>query len=153
MFIVIGLGCSPFIARTYSARAPRHRMGPGFFPFYLGLIMAGFWAWSSWSISCRKEGQPVGQFHWRPIFWVLGSIVMFGVIAQGGRDAGGGLRPGIGSRVIGGDEFKLKGMLILGSRPGGLLRAGVRIGLKLPIPMCPDIEWFQQFTALQGMTP
>lgn len=141
LFIVIGLGFA-FIARTYSL-GTANRMGPGFFPFYLGLIMAGLGV-AILVISFRKEGQPVGRFYWKPIFFVLGSIVLFGVFLKAVGMLVAGFFLVLGSS-LGGDEFKLKGVLILAACLVAFCALVFVIGLKLPIPMCPDIEWFQQF--------
>src|SRR5688572_21020601 len=61
------------------------RMGPAFFPFWLGLILffiglgiaiAGF----------RHESKPgdaeFPKYHWRPILFILASVVIFGVILK-----------------------------------------------------------------------
>ena len=51
----------------------------------------------------------------------------------------------IGSSM-GGDEFKLRDVLILAVVLVIFCALVFVIGLKLPIPMCPDLEWFQQFS-------
>jgi hypothetical protein len=141
LFIVIGLGFA-FIARTYSL-GTANRMGPGFFPFYLGLIMAGLGV-AILIISFRKKGEPVGRFYWKPILWVIGSICVFGLLLKAVGMLVAGFILVVGSS-LGGDEFKLKGVLILASVLVVFCALVFVIGLKLPIPMCPDLEWFQQF--------
>jgi hypothetical protein len=142
LFIVIGLGFA-FIARTYSL-GTANRMGPGYFPFYLGLIMAALGV-AILVISFRKKGEAVGRFYWKPILWVIGSICMFGVLLKAVGMLVAGFFLVIGSS-LGGDEFKLKGVLILATVLVIFCALVFVIGLKLPIPMCPDLEWFQQFS-------
>jgi hypothetical protein len=142
LFIIIGLGFAG-IATTYSL-GTANRMGPGYFPFYLGLIMAGLGV-AILVISFRKQGQAVGRFYWKPILWVIGSIVMFGVLLKAVGMLVAGFLLVIGAS-LGGDEFKLRGVLILASVLVVFCALVFVIGLKLPIPMCPDVEWFQQFS-------
>jgi hypothetical protein len=142
LFIVIGLAFA-FIARTYSL-GTANRMGPGFFPFYLGLIMAGLGV-AILVISFKKQGVPVGRFYWKPILWVIGSICVFGVLLKAVGMLVAGFLLVIGAS-LGGDEFKLRGVLILAVVLVVFCALVFVIGLKLPIPMCPDLEWFQQFS-------
>jgi formate hydrogenlyase subunit 3/multisubunit Na+/H+ antiporter MnhD subunit len=140
MFLAIGLGFA-FIARTYTL-GTANRMGPGFFPFYLGLIMAGLGVVILFN-SLRSKGEAVEKFHWQPILWVLGSIVMFGVLLKAVGMIVAGILLVCGSS-LGGEEFKVKGTLILAFVLVVFCSLVFVFGLKLPIPMCPDVEWFQQ---------
>jgi hypothetical protein len=140
LFIVIGLGFA-FIARTYSLGTP-NRMGPGFFPFYLGLIMAGM-GLAILLISFRKQGVAVGKFHWKPILWVIGSICVFGLLLKAVGMLVAGVILVVGAS-LGGDEFNWKEVLINAVVLVIFCALVFVIGLKLPIPMCPDLELFQQ---------
>jgi hypothetical protein len=142
LFIVIGLGFAG-IATTYSL-GTANRMGPGYFPFYLGLIMAGLGV-AILVISFSKQGEAVGRFYWRPIIWVIGSICAFGVLLKAVGMLVAGLILVVGASV-GGDEFRWKEVIINAVILVIFCALVFVIGLKLPIPMCPDLEWFQQFS-------
>jgi membrane protease YdiL (CAAX protease family) len=140
MFITIGLGFA-FIARTYTL-GTANRMGPGYFPFYLGLILAGLGGVILFN-SLRSKGEAVEKFHWRPILWVLGSIVLFGVLLKAVGMVIAGVLLVCGASY-GGHEFKVKGTLFLAFLLVVFCSLVFVFGLKLPIPMCPDIESIQQ---------
>jgi hypothetical protein len=142
LFIILGLGFAG-IATTYSL-GTANRMGPGYFPFYLGLIMAGLGV-AILVISFRKKGEAVGRFYWKPIFWVIGSICVFGVLLKAVGMLVAGFLLVVGASM-GGDEFKWKEVSINATILVIFCALVFVIGLKLPIPMCPDIEWFQQFS-------
>ena len=55
------------------------RMGPGYFPMALGSILALFGAVSI-GRSFIRPGEPIQAFAWRPLAFVLGAIVLFGVL-------------------------------------------------------------------------
>ena len=81
MFLAIG-GMFAGIAFTYKLGTAA-RMGPGFFPFFLGLILAGFGiAILITALRPKNAGPTVDKFHWGPIFWVLMPIVVFGMMLK-----------------------------------------------------------------------
>jgi hypothetical protein len=142
MFLVVG---SLFAGIAYNYKlGTAARMGPGFFPFFLGLILAIIGV-IVLVVSLKSKGPNVDKFHWIPIFWVLASICLFGVLLKltGVLVAGVGLV--IGSS-IGSGEFKLKEILILAATLSVFCAAVFVGGLKLPIPMCPGFEYFEQFS-------
>lgn len=55
------------------------RMGPGYFPMVLGSILALFGTVSV-GRSFVQPGEPIPAFAWRPLAFVLGAIVLFGVL-------------------------------------------------------------------------
>src|SRR4051812_32292707 len=60
------------------------RMGPGFFPFYLGVMLATLGVLIAWT-GLRVHGNDAGKlerFHWKPILFVLGSVVGFGILLK-----------------------------------------------------------------------
>jgi hypothetical protein len=154
MFLVIGgafalvakglkFGDSVLIA-GYAMGTPA-RMGPAFFPFWLGTILALLGIF----IAVKGYRTPGGKdaafprFHWIPIAYVLGAVILFGLI------------------------LKWVGMLIAGVilvfiasygnpekvsvRATAFLAIGLVVfcalvfvwGLKLPIPLCPAVEAIQ----------
>ncbi len=97
------------------------RMGPGYFPILLGTILAAIGVLIMVT-ALRKgpaDGDKVGSWAWRPLFFVLGANVLFGALLAGVPALG---IPSFGLIVatyvlvpfaaLGGDEFKLKEILI-----------------------------------------
>jgi hypothetical protein len=58
------------------------RMGPGYFPTALGLLLALFGV-ASITRSFVRAGEPITPFAWRPLLLVLGSVVVFGLLVNG----------------------------------------------------------------------
>ena len=151
LFAVIGL-LFALIARGfpglafmpgYSMGTPA-RMGPGFFPFYLGVLLFLLGLVIAIGGIRGKPGPEtaVEKFHWGPILYVLGSVVMFGLLLKPiGMLLAGLLLVIVAS--LGSHEFKLKPVLILGVILAVFCAFVFVGGLKLPIPLCPDIEALQ----------
>ena len=120
------------------------RMGPGFFPFYLGLILVILGLVVAIGGLRKAEGEDgrIERFHWGPILWVLGAVVLFGVILK----AVGMLLAGVLLVVvasIGSPTFNLKRSVVLATGLSAFCALVFVWGLKLPIPLCPDIESLQ----------
>jgi hypothetical protein len=158
LFVVLGLIFAvmargvpglPFLP-GYSMGTPA-RMGPGFFPFYLGAILTLLGiaiAFSGLKVHDNDPGK-VDRFHWKPIGWVLASIVVFGVLLK----VIGMLLSGIVLVVgasMGSEDFKLKRVLILAFCLVIFCALVFVVGLKLPIPLCPDVESLQQYRVCRG---
>ena len=133
MFMAFGAAAIVF-ARNY-AFGSAARMGPGYFPSVLGgiLIVLGL---ITLLRGLAFAGPAIGRFNWKPLLLVSGSIVLFGAALQGL-----GLVIAIFLLIIisalGGQEFKLKEVLILALC---LTLASVAIfvyGLQLQFPMFP----------------
>ena len=158
LFIVLGL-LFAMIARGvpglsfmpgYSMGTPA-RMGPGFFPFYLGVILTLLGvviAMGGFKVHPNDSGK-VEKFHWKPIFWVLASIVVFGLVLKIVGMLIAGLFLVIGAS-FGSHDFRLKPVLILGIALVIFCALVFVWGLKLPIPLCPDVESLQQVGMCRG---
>jgi hypothetical protein len=153
LFIVIG-GMFALIAKGlrlgdnvllagYAMGTPA-RMGPGFFPFYLGLMLVilGMIIASTGLKHHGGDDGRVEKFHWGPILYVLLSVVMFGLLLKPIGMLLAGLLLVIGAS-LGSHEFKLKNVVILGLALTVFCAFVFVGGLKLPIPLCPDIEALQ----------
>lgn len=144
MFAVIARGV-PGLAFIpgYSMGTPA-RMGPGFFPFYLGVILfvLGVVISVAGVRGARGEETDVEKFHWGPILYVLGSVVIFGILLKPIGMLLAGLLLVLGAS-FGSHEFRLKQTLILGTVLTIFCAFVFVGGLKLPIPLCPDIESLQ----------
>ncbi|WP_354681699.1 tripartite tricarboxylate transporter TctB family protein [Cupriavidus plantarum] len=81
MFIAVGLGFS-FIARGYSMGTAA-RMGPGYFPFCLGVVLALLGAVVAiGSTSTKAEPDRMARWDLKTLLWILGSVVLFGLILK-----------------------------------------------------------------------
>ena len=158
MFIVIGL-LFAVIARGipgvsflpgYSMGTPA-RMGPGFFPFYLGVLLLLLGALITFTGLRVHEGDPgkVEKFHWKPIGCVLASIVVFGLLLKITGMLLAGILLVVGAS-FGSHEFKLRPVLILAVCLVIFCAFVFVVGLKLPIPLCPDLESLQEFAVCRA---
>ena len=103
------------------------RMGPAFFPFWLGMMLFALGAIIAIG-GFRHEGPAEGfpKFHWKPNFYVLGAVVLFGII------------------------LKAVGMLVAGVILSIFCALVFVFGLKLQIPLCPDIESLQSLAVCRA---
>ena len=127
------------------------RMGPGFFPFYLGVLLTLLGGMIAFTGLRVHEGDPgkVERFHWKPILYVLTSIVVFGLLLKIVGMLIAGLILVIGAS-LGSHDFKLKPVVILAICLVIFCALVFVWGLKLPIPLCPDIEALQQYGVCRG---
>ena len=121
------------------------RMGPGYFPFVLGALLLGIGI-AILVISMKPSAKvtTVDKFHWIPLFWVLGSICVFGVMLKLTGVLFAGVALVMGSS-FGSGEFKMKEIAWLAIGLSIFCAAVFVGGLKLPIPMCPGFPYFEQF--------
>jgi len=136
MFTVIGLAFAIIVKVSEYPMGTPSRMGPGYFPFVLGSIMAVLGVIIVVQ-ALMTSGGPVSKFAWRPLIWVLSAFVIFGLIAKPA-----GLVAAIVLLVLissyGGHEHRWKEALI----SSAILAAGsVAVfiyGLKLPFQIWPE---------------
>ena len=77
--IYIVIGVSAFvIARNY-AFGSAARMGPGYFPTAVALLLTAVGV-AIVARSFFREGELIDRFAWKPMLLVLGSIVAFGIL-------------------------------------------------------------------------
>jgi len=144
MFLVLGAAFA-WGATKYSIGTGA-RMGPGYFPLLLGVLLAAMGAVICFTalVVETADGDKVGGFVWRPIIYILGGNLAFGVLL-------GGL-PSIGLPYMGliaaifaltiicskaGSEFNWRDVLLLAV----VLSVGSYLAfivlLKLQIPVWP----------------
>lgn len=151
LFLAIGLGFAliaygvkfgdSVLLPGYSMGTPA-RMGPAFFPFYLGVMLA-LLGIIIMVLGLRLPAKAVEKFHWGPIGWVLGAVVMFGLLLKVlGMPLAGMLLVIVSS--FGSHEFKWRPVLFLGLGLVIFCTAVFVYGLKLPVPLCPAIEALQE---------
>lgn len=79
MFIILGLGFA-WKASSYQMGTAA-RMGPGYFPFWLGLVLALLGAIVLIaSMSKKATKTEVDRFDWRIVSLVIGSVVVYAVV-------------------------------------------------------------------------
>lgn len=151
LFLIIARGVPglPFLP-GYTMGTPA-RMGPAFFPFYLGLmllVLGVIIAIMAFRHTGGGEEARFPTFHWRPILWVLGAVVGFGLILKPVGMLIAGFILVYVSSLGNPEKFHTRDVIFLGI---GLVVFCALVfvwGLKLPIPLCPDIESLQSAVAM-----
>jgi len=137
MFIAFGLFFAVF-ARQYDLGTAA-RMGPGYFPTMLGLLLMAIGAFVAFR-GLRTEAEDghgdIDRFHFKPLILVLGAVVAFGLLLRPG-----GLIVALVALIfissLGSGEFKLKEILPLAIGLCLLVLAVFIWGLGLTIPVLP----------------
>ena len=80
MFIILGLGFA-WQASSYQMGTAA-RMGPGYFPFWLGIVLALLGAVVLLGALSKAEETHVDKFDWRIVFLVVGSVVVYGLVLK-----------------------------------------------------------------------
>ena len=144
MFTAVG-GAFAIGATSYSI-GDGARMGPGYFPLMLGIILAVLGAIIMFQglVVESADGQPIGKWAWKPLFFVIAANLAFGVLLGGLPSIG---LPAMGMIIaiyaltiissLAGDQFSWKGVTILAT----ILAVGSYIAfiwaLKLQIQVWP----------------
>jgi len=83
MFIVVGVAFA-WGATNYNV-GEAARMGPGYFPLVLGVLMAivGIVVSFKSLVIDTKTDNKIGEWAWRPLFYVITANVVFGVLLAG----------------------------------------------------------------------
>ena len=144
MFLVVGALFA--IGSTNYNVGNAARMGPGYFPMVLGVLLAGLGLVITITslVVETPDGDPVGSFAWKPLVFIIAGNLVFGASI-------GGL-PSIGLPPMGlifgifaltfvssnaGDEFKFKEVLILAIILSVFSYAAFILLLKLQFPVWP----------------
>ena len=61
------------------------RMGPGYFPLMLGILLTviGLFVVFEAMVVETEDGEPVGKFAWKPLFFIIASNLVFGLCLGG----------------------------------------------------------------------
>jgi hypothetical protein len=135
LFIAFGIGA--IVIGSRYALGTAARMGPGYFPRILGLLLIAL-GLALAVRALRISGPPVPAFTWRPLLIVLGSVVAFGLMVN---------QAGIVVSTIflivaasaASHEFRLRESLISGVALAAVAVGVFVIGLKLQLPIWPPI--------------
>jgi hypothetical protein len=133
LFIAFGIGAI-VIGSNYTLGTAA-RMGPGYFPRILGLLLITLGAILALR-ALRLTGTPVSAFKWRPTLVVLGSVVLFALVVQQV-----GLLLSTVGLIIGASaashEFRWKEAVASGVFFAALAIGVFVLGLKLQLPIWP----------------
>jgi len=144
MFTTVG-GAFAIGATTYTV-GNGARMGPGYFPLMLGILLAilGVVIMFQAMVVETTDGDKIGKWAWKPLAFVLGANLAFGILL-------GGL-PSIGLPAMGmiiaiyaltiissmaGEQFKLRDVLVLSTILAAGSYAAFIWALKLQIQVWP----------------
>ena len=145
LYVVIGGGFA--IGSTNYTIGDSARMGPGYFPLLVGILLAILGAvivFKSLVVE-TPDGDPIGKWAWKPLVYIILANFLFGLLLGGVPSLGiPSLGVMIGILVLtlvaakAGPEFKLKEVIILAI----VLAAGSWLvfiwGLNLQMPVWPS---------------
>lgn len=145
MFLVIGIAFA-WGATNYTV-GQAARMGPGYFPLMLGVILAilGLVILFESMVVETEDGEKVGKIAWRPLGFIVGSNIIFGILL-GGLPALGVPAMGLIVAIYGvvlvaaqaGDQFRIKEVLILATILAVVSYLAFIKLLKLQFPVWPS---------------
>ncbi len=83
MFTIVGIVFA--VGATNFTVGSAARMGPGYFPLLLGILLAilGVVVTLQSFKSKAVDGDPIGSFAWRPLGFIIGANLAFGVLLVG----------------------------------------------------------------------
>ncbi len=133
--IFIAFGVAAIVIGSNYALGTAARMGPGYFPRLLGILLIVLGAALSLR-ALRSRGEPLPGWKWRPTIIVLGSVVLFGLMVN----TAGLVLSTVVLIVLSSAasmEFRPKEALISGVLLAALCVGVFVIGLKLQLPIWP----------------
>ena len=81
MFVIVGI-LFAYIATTYNMGTPA-KIGPGYFPFWLGIVLALLGAIITMtSMSAKTSKDELASWDWVSVMWVTGSVILFGLVLK-----------------------------------------------------------------------
>ena len=144
MFLIVGSAFAYFSLKYNVGTGAR--MGPGYFPRLLGILLAIFGCIIIFNSLRAKVtgGDPIGSFAWKPLCFIIGANLVFGILLGGLPSIklpAMGLIAGIYALVFiaskAGDTFNFKEVFILAT----ILAIGSYLAfivlLKLQFPVWP----------------
>lgn len=120
MFTIVGVGFA--VGATSYNIGTGARMGPGYFPLMLGILLAILGALIMFQgvVAKSETGDKLGKVAWKPLGLIIGANVLFGVLLGGLPKLG---IPSMGLIVaiygltivssLAGERFKLREVLVL----------------------------------------
>jgi len=123
------------------------RMGPGYFPLLLGILLAFIGAVIMFKATIveTEDGEPVGRWAWKQIVFIIGANLLFGVLLAGlpsfGVPAMGLIAAIFGLTFVAslaGDQFKPRQVFVLATVLAAGSYAAFVWALKLQFPVWPS---------------
>ena len=145
MFLVVGGGFA-WGATTYSVGTSA-RMGPGYFPLLLGILLGIIGAAIMFKATVVEtvDGDKIGKWAWKQIFFIISANLLFGVLLAGLPSFG---VPAMGLIVaiygltfvasLAGEHFRVKEVFILATVLAAGSYAAFVWALKLQFPVWPS---------------
>ena len=144
--MITGVGAAFAVGATSYTVGTGARMGPGYFPLMLGVLLAILGAVVMFKslVVETQDGDKIGAFAWKPLFFIIASNLLFGVLLGGLPSikvpAMGMIAAIFGLTIVAslaGERFNLKEVLILST----ILSIGSYLAfivlLKLQFPVWP----------------
>ena len=141
MFMAVGIAFA-WGATTYTI-GEGARMGPGYFPLVLGILLAAMGAFIVFEslVVETEDGEPIGKLAWKPLGFIIGANLLFGILLGGLPSIG---LPAMGMIVaiygltfvssLAGDEFKFKEVHRAGHHPGHRQLPGLHRAAETAVP-------------------
>lgn len=144
MFMAVGVSFA-WGATTYSVGTGA-RMGPGYFPLMLGILLAVLGAVITFKalVVETEDGDKVGAWAWKPLLFIIAANLVFGLMLGGlpsVKIPAMGLIAAIYALTfiasLAGEEFKLKEVAILATVLAIMSYLAFILLLKLQFPVWP----------------
>ena len=144
MFTVVGVAFA--VGATSYNIGTGARMGPGYFPLMLGILLAFLGALIMFQgiVSKSESGDKLGKVAWKPLGFIIGANVLFGILLGGlpsiGLPAMGLIAAIYGLTIVAslaGDKFKIVEVLILSTVLAGISYGAFVKLLNLQFPVWP----------------
>lgn len=145
--VYMGVGIGFAVGATNYTVGDGARMGPGYFPMMLGIVLAIIGAIVAFKalVVETPDGDPIGKWAWKPLAFIIAANFLFGILLGGVPSLG---IPAMGMiaaiyvltivSAMAGSEFKWVEVLILGT----VLAVGSWVafvwGLKLQFQVWPS---------------
>ncbi|MRD46131.1 tripartite tricarboxylate transporter TctB family protein [Caenimonas koreensis] len=83
MFMVVGIAFA-WGATTYTI-GEGARMGPGYFPLVLGILLTALGAFIVFEalVVETEDGEPIGAWAWKPLCFIIAANLLFGILLGG----------------------------------------------------------------------
>ena len=144
MFMVVGIAFA-WGATSYKV-GDGARMGPGYFPLLLGVLMAilgGVITFKALVVE-TEDGDKIGSWAWKPLFFIIAANLLFGLMLGGLpsiKFPAFGLIAAIYAltlvAALAGEEFKFKEVLVLATVLAIMSYLAFILLLKLQFPVWP----------------
>lgn len=144
MFMAVGVAFA-WGSTTYSV-GNGARMGPGYFPLMLGILLAilGVVITFKSMVVETEDGEKIGTWAWKPLFFIIAANLVFGILLGGlpsVKIPAMGLIAGIYALTfiasLAGEEFKFKEVFALATVLSVMSYLAFILLLKLQFPVWP----------------